>query len=145
MDGRRWFATSRLSTLNNLPDYSTDSRFDRTDDTLAPLACAIIAVIMKVERWETTESPDARALQRRMESEGYRVFQWSDEPGAVYGRHSHPEHQSHWIVSGTLELQIGDETYTLSAGDRDYMPANTEHSAIVPGKEKVVYLIGAKS
>jgi len=52
--------------------------------------------------------------------------------------------QSHWIISGELELQVGQETYRLRAGDRDFLPANTIHSAFVPGDEAVVYLIGAK-
>jgi len=32
----------------------------------------------------------------------------------------------------------------LGAGDRDYLAANTTHSAFVPGDEPVTYLIGAK-
>ena len=79
-----------------------------------------------------------------MESEGYSVFEWTDAPGASYGLHSHAEDQSHWIVSGALVLRVGWEEYTLRAGDRDYLPANTEHSAVVPDDESVVYLIGAK-
>jgi len=43
-----------------------------------------------------------------------------------------------------LELRVGHETYTLRAGDRDFLPANTMHSATVPGNEPVIYLIGAK-
>lgn len=80
-----------------------------------------------------------------MESEGYRVFQWSDPPGATYSRHAHGNDQSHWIVAGTLELDVaGCGIVRLSRGDRDFMPANTEHAAAVIGDEPVVYLIGAK-
>ena len=43
-----------------------------------------------------------------------------------------------------LELRVGHETYVLRAGDRDFLPANTMHSAFVPGDEPVIYLIGAK-
>ncbi|MGQ0763577.1 MAG: cupin domain-containing protein [Acidobacteriota bacterium] len=71
-------------------------------------------------------------------------FEWTDAPGTKYGPHSHLEDQSHWILSGELELRVGHETYTLRAGDRDYLPANTMHSAFVPGDEPVTYLIGAK-
>ena len=97
-----------------------------------------------MERWDESRPPNASALRRRLESEGYSVFEWSDAPGTVYGPHSHVEDQSHWIISGALQLTVNEETYTLRAGDRDFLPANTKHSAFVPGDEPVRYLIGAK-
>jgi quercetin dioxygenase-like cupin family protein len=99
---------------------------------------------IQVERWHEPHGPDATDLRKRLQVEGYSVFQWSDAPGTKYGPHSHPEDQSHWILSGVLELRVGHETYTLRAGDRDYLPANTMHSAFVPGGEPVTYLIGAR-
>jgi len=79
-----------------------------------------------------------------MEREGYSVFEWSDAAGTTYGWHTHAEDQSHWIIKGTLELRVRGEEYVLRAGDRDFLPAGTEHCAFVPGDEAVVYLIGAK-
>ena len=99
---------------------------------------------IEIERWAEEALPDAAQLRARLEDEGYSVFQWTDAPGTKYGPHAHPEDQSHWILSGVLELRAGHETYTLRAGDRDYLPANTMHSASVPGDEPVTYLIGAK-
>jgi quercetin dioxygenase-like cupin family protein len=99
---------------------------------------------IQVERWSESTPPDAADLRERLESEGYGVFQWSDAPGTTYGPHSHPEDQSHWVLAGELNLRVGNETYTLRAGDRDYLAANTTHSAFVPGDEPVIYLIGAK-
>ena len=100
---------------------------------------------IQVERWAAADSaPDASKLRQQLQSEGYSVFQWTDAAGTKYGPHAHAEDQSHWIVSGTLELRVGHETYTLRAGDRDYLPANTTHSALVPDDEPVTYLIGAK-
>jgi len=99
---------------------------------------------IKVERWNEPTAPDAADLRRRLQREGYSVFQWSDAAGTRYGAHSHPEDQSHWILSGELELRVGNETYTLRAGDRDYLAANTTHSAFVPGNGPVTYLIGAQ-
>lgn len=99
----------------------------------------------KVERWNETNAPDAARLRRILESEGYSVYQWSDSPNAFYPTHIHGEDQSHWIISGTLELTIENiGTFTLESGDRDFMPANTKHSARVVGNKAVVYLIGAK-
>lgn len=99
----------------------------------------------RVFRSDGTPPPNADELQRTMIAEGYRVYEWSDAPGATYGRHDHSTDQSHWIISGTLELEVeGFGTVTLRAGDRDFMPANTVHSARVVGDQPVVYLIGEK-
>lgn len=99
---------------------------------------------MQVERWSETVAPDARRLRHLMEAEGYSVFEWSDRPGVVYEAHSHPEDQSHWILSGALELEVGGELYTLHAGDRDFLPANTLHAARVASDVPVIYLIGVR-
>lgn len=99
---------------------------------------------MQIERWSESSLPDSEVLKTRLRDEGYSVFQWSDAPGTKYGPHAHAEDQSHWILSGELELRVGHESYTLRAGDRDFLPANTMHSAVVLGDEPVTYLIGAK-
>jgi len=99
----------------------------------------------RVEKWTGNSVPSAAELRRTMEDEGFSVFQWSDPPGATYSPHLHGDDQSHWIVSGTLELDIsGCGTFRLEAGDRDFMPAETEHAAKVIGHKSVVYLIGSK-
>lgn len=99
---------------------------------------------IEVEYWGGTEPPDARRLRRRLELEGYSVSEWTARPGAYYPPHSHPEDQSHWVLSGALTLAVEGEEYTLRAGDRDYLPAWTVHEARVEGGEPVVYLVGAK-
>jgi quercetin dioxygenase-like cupin family protein len=98
----------------------------------------------EVERWAGGGTPDARRLRRQMEREGYEVFEWSDRAGATYAPHSHPEDQSHWVLSGGLTLVVEGEEYTLGPGDRDYLPAWTVHEARVEGREPAVYLVGAK-
>src|SRR5687767_11200512 len=98
----------------------------------------------RVERWGQGEAPQARDLRRRMEEEGFDVFEWSDPPGQTYAPHEHGDDQSHWIVRGALALRVGGEEYVLKAGDRDFLPAGTVHSARVVGDGAVRYLIGAK-
>ena len=74
----------------------------------------------RVEKWTGSSVPSAAELKRMMEDEGFSVFQWSDPPGATYSPHVHSDDQSHWIVSGTLELDVtGHGTVRLEAGDRD--------------------------
>lgn len=99
---------------------------------------------IEVERWSEPAAPDPQELKTRLSGEGFSVFQWSDAAGTKYGPHAHAEDQTHWILSGELELRVGYENYTLGPGDRDFLPANTMHSAFVPGDQPVTYLIGAK-
>lgn len=99
----------------------------------------------RIEKWSEVYAPNAAMLRLTLEREGFRVFQWSDQPGKIYPNHSHGEEQSHWIISGSLELTI--ENYgivVLEMGDRDFMPENTYHSARVVGEEPVVYLVGER-
>jgi quercetin dioxygenase-like cupin family protein len=99
---------------------------------------------IEVERWSEPAPPDPQELKTRLGGEGYSVFQWSDAAGTKYGPHAHAEDQTHWILNGELELRVGYENYILGPGDRDFLPANTMHSAFVPGDQPVTYLIGAK-
>jgi hypothetical protein len=62
---------------------------------------------IEVERWSEAAPPDAAELKRRLVTEGYSVFQWSDAPGTKYGPHAHAEDQSHWILSGELHFVCG--------------------------------------
>jgi quercetin dioxygenase-like cupin family protein len=98
----------------------------------------------RVERWSEENTPDERELRKRLEAEGYSVFQWSDAPATTYSVHNHAEDQSHWILSVALELTVDGESYVLNAGDRDFLPAHTNHAARVVSREPVVYLIGAR-
>jgi|SRR6187401_2462373 mannose-6-phosphate isomerase-like protein (cupin superfamily) len=99
----------------------------------------------RVERWNSFGIPNSAMLRYTLETDGFDVFQWSDRPGITYGLHKHPEEQSHWIVSGQLEIYVKDVgTFLLGPGDRDFMPGETYHSARVIGVEPVVYVIGIK-
>lgn len=99
----------------------------------------------RVERWNEPYAPDAASLRSRLAAEGYSVVQWTDLPGTEYGPHSHANEQSHWVVSGEIEIQIdGVGNFVLAPGDRDVMPAGTEHTARVIGDVPVVYLIGER-
>lgn len=102
----------------------------------------VMADSYRIEKWSEPMAPNAAMLRMRMEQSGYRVFQWSDRPGAFYGMHKHPEAQSHWVISGSLEITLRTGSYRLEAGDRDYMPAETYHTARVAGDEPVLYLVG---
>ena len=99
----------------------------------------------EIHRWESDSKPETQELVRRMRDEGYSVFEWSDSPGSIYPVHSHNDDQSHWLISGSIRFEVdGFGTAVLNAGDRDFMPRGTRHSAAVVGNEPAVYLIGSK-
>ncbi|MBX3281043.1 MAG: cupin domain-containing protein [Acidobacteria bacterium] len=99
----------------------------------------------KVEKWNRPYPPNPAKLRLELEAEGYTVAHWCDRPEIFYSLHKHSDDQSHWIISGSLEITLrGGGTFCLERGDRDLMPAETYHSARVVGEEPVVYLIGSK-
>ncbi len=99
---------------------------------------------MKVQRWSRPEPPSESVLRSELASEGYSIYAWTDGAGTTYPPHTHDDDQSHWVVRGAIALTVGGEEYVLRAGDRDWLPAGTVHSARVVGREAVTYLIGSK-
>ncbi|MBX3243279.1 MAG: cupin domain-containing protein [Acidobacteria bacterium] len=99
----------------------------------------------RVEQCAELQTPGVALMRLVLDREGYSVYQWCDQPETEYGMHFHNEAQSHWIISGQLEITVQSVgTFLLKAGDRDFMPANTYHSARVIGEEPVMYLIGSR-
>lgn len=52
------------------------------------------------------------------------------ERGADLPRHSHPHEQTGYLVSGQLELTIGDETHQVKPGDSWIIAGEVEHNAL---------------
>ena len=51
------------------------------------------------------------------------------EPGWSGARHSHPHHQLVYIIRGTLRVDVGGETFEVSAGDSFVVNGGVEHQA----------------
>lgn len=51
------------------------------------------------------------------------------ESGAVVPEHSHMNDQTGYVISGKLELRIGDQVRVLSAGESYAIPGGVIHSA----------------
>jgi len=60
------------------------------------------------------------------------------EAGAVLPRHAHPYEQTGYLVSGCLELTIGEETFVARLGDAWSIPADVPHSGIAREKSVAV-------
>lgn len=52
------------------------------------------------------------------------------EKGADLPRHSHPHEQTGYLVSGELELTIGEKTFHAAPGDSWCIKAEVKHSAV---------------
>ncbi len=52
------------------------------------------------------------------------------EQGAILPRHKHPHEQTGYLVSGKMDLTIGDRTYPVAPGDSWCIPGDAEHNAI---------------
>jgi quercetin dioxygenase-like cupin family protein len=52
------------------------------------------------------------------------------EPGAAFGRHTHPGEEIIYVLEGALEYEVeGKAPTTLKAGDVLFIPAGTVHAA----------------
>ena len=51
------------------------------------------------------------------------------EKGSQLPRHSHPQEQTGYLVSGHIRLTFGGETFDIEPGDSWCIPANMEHGA----------------
>ena len=68
------------------------------------------------------------------------------DPGVKFPRHSHPGEEIIYVLTGSLEYQVGDKPpMTLKAGDVLFIPARAIHTATNvgrgPGAELATYLV----
>jgi quercetin dioxygenase-like cupin family protein len=52
------------------------------------------------------------------------------EKGAVLPRHKHPHEQTGYLVSGRIDLTIGDTTHNVHPGDSWCIPGSIDHNAV---------------
>ncbi|HTY57521.1 MAG TPA: cupin domain-containing protein [Bacteroidota bacterium] len=100
--------------------------------------------LMDVVRWSQPKKPTLDGLKRMLASEGLESELYTDRPGVKYGRHKHDFDDFVVIVDGVMKIATDEHEWTLRAGDRLDIPANTHHRAEVLGKDDVRYLSAAK-
>ena len=61
-------------------------------------------------------------------------------PGAIYDMHEHPHEQFSLLLSGRLQLTVGDETREIGPGDGWYAPGGVPHGGVVLGDEEAVFI-----
>lgn len=55
------------------------------------------------------------------------------DKNAIVPLHSHPHEQAGMVISGRLQLTIGDETKVLTPGEMYIVPGDVPHSAVAIG------------
>jgi quercetin dioxygenase-like cupin family protein len=59
------------------------------------------------------------------------------DPGAAFGKHSHPGEEIIYVLEGSLEYEVeGQPPVTLKAGEVLFIPAGTVHAARNVGRRK---------
>ena len=63
-------------------------------------------------------------------------------PRAIYPAHKHPAPELYYVMSGTAQWTVGDETFTAGPGTAIYHPPDTLHRMVNTGDEvlKTVYM-----
>ncbi len=63
-------------------------------------------------------------------------------PGATYPAHRHPSPELYYVMSGTAQWTVDEETFTAGPGTAIYHPPNTRHRMVNTGDEvlRTVYM-----
>lgn len=99
---------------------------------------------LRLIRWTQNSPVTEQEAEARLHQEGYQSFRWYDVAGANYPRHRHACDECLWVLEGEIVITVDGSDYALGAGDRLYLPKGTAHTAHVPPRRSVTYLVGQK-
>jgi len=66
------------------------------------------------------------------------IVWWKFKAGAHAAAHRHPHEQIVWMIQGKLDLRIGSERRSLTAGDVAVIPGDVEHEALCAEDTEVI-------
>ncbi len=78
-----------------------------------------------------------------LESDGFCVTEWHDEPNVTYAAHVHARAEVRIVVEGTMSIIVAGDERRLGPGDRIDLAADVPHSARV-GPNGVHYIAGTR-
>jgi quercetin dioxygenase-like cupin family protein len=70
--------------------------------------------------------------------ENINVLHWDMADGSIVELHQHPEEQFGYVIKGGFEMIIGDETFTIGAGDAYFIPPDTPHKFVAIGETEAI-------
>ena len=65
------------------------------------------------------------------------------DPGKEIEAHVYPMEEIYFVVQGTGEMTVGDETRSVKPGDAIWIPVGDSHALLNTGKEACVVLVVA--
>lgn len=91
-----------------------------------------------------TEAAAGLVLQTLGASQNMNVVHWDITDGTVVPEHHHQSEQFGYVIKGAFEMNIGDETTVLGAGDAYFIPANVPHSFTARGATEAIDVFSPK-
>lgn len=85
-----------------------------------------------------THAPFPGVEGRVVHADGMTLAFWDLPEGAIVPEHAHVHEQLLHVVSGSLEVTIGDETRRLEAGGTAVIPSNLPHTVRVEVASHVI-------
>lgn len=79
----------------------------------------------------TTRQDATDELMARLRREADGCYSWSNGPGDVYAKHTHPYEKVLYCVRGSITFTLEDRDVHLQPGDRMVVPPGTRHGAVV--------------
>ena len=73
-------------------------------------------------------------------SQGIALVRGRIAPGGVLPRHTHDVEEALTVLQGTGLSEIGDEKYTITAGDAVLLPAHVPHQLSSVGDEDLLFV-----
>jgi quercetin dioxygenase-like cupin family protein len=70
--------------------------------------------------------------------ESMNVLHWDMADGSVVELHDHPEEQFGYVIKGGFEIAIGDDKFTIGAGDAYFIPPNAAHRFVAIGQTEAI-------
>ncbi|HEY9685097.1 MAG TPA: cupin domain-containing protein [Oculatellaceae cyanobacterium] len=95
----------------------------------------------KLLKGKYADLKNSAAIHAALAKDGYKIFSWSDRPGAYYSKHSHPHDEYIVVESGQIIFLIQEQSYPLEKGDALILPAGTVHEAKNSSTDNVSYFI----
>jgi uncharacterized protein YjlB len=83
--------------------------------------------------WADSTPATESTLTKLCVEQGLDPYAWSNGPHDIYSSHSHSYDKVIYVVRGSITFGLPElgQQFTLKAGDRLDLPANTVHNAVV--------------
>lgn len=77
------------------------------------------------------EKIDEQDMMQDAAREGFHPIKIINNPGDVYPLHQHSETKLLLFLQGSMDVEVGNQRFPCSAGDKLIIPGNTPHKAVV--------------